>query len=277
MADHDVLTNAFLASHPEDAARVLEQLPDEDAAALYERAPARLGAPVLGAMLPYTAARCLLRIEASRAAMLLAAISVPAAVAVLRYLTEAQRAPLFEALPTATAIACRALLAFPRDSVGAYVDTEILALPPNCQARDALETLRAAHIMPLGPVYVIDARRRPLGQVGLPMLMRAGAHERLDTLMSAIRATLPAATPLAGADGHPAWREADLVPVVERGGGLVGVAQLRTLRSAQRRLANAGPAPESLAAVLAIGYWHTVAGLVEATLSSLAASPRDPS
>lgn len=278
MADRDALTDAFLASHPNDAARVLEQLSDQDAAALFERAPARLGAPVLSAMLPYAAARCLLRIEASRAAMLLAAISVPAAVAMLRHLADAQRGPLLDTLPTATALACRALLGFPMDSVGAYVDTEVVALPPNLQACDALEALRVARVMPVGPVYVVDAQRRPLGQIPLPALLRAGAHERLDMLMSSLPATLPAATPLAGADAHPAWRDADVVPVVERGGGLVGVMQLRAMQNAQRRPGpGARPEPEYVAAVLALAYWHSVAGLVDATLSLFAVRPRDPS
>jgi magnesium transporter len=275
MAEADVLTNAFLASHPDAAARVLEQLPAEEAAALFDRTPARLGAAALGAMLPYTAARCLAFVDLARAAMLLAAISVPAAAAVLRNIPEPRRASLLDALPTAASLACRALLGYPEDSVGACIDTEVIALPPESRAVDALEALRAARDLPTGPVYVVDAMRRPLGEVALPVLLRAGAQQRLDTLMSALTVTLPAVTPLAGAADHPAWRDADVVPVVERGGGLVGVVARRALLRASRvRRADDGPEPESLAALLALGYWNAVLGLVEATLSLLAHPPR---
>src|SRR3989304_3643921 len=57
MADLETLTLAFIESHPADAARVLEPPPAAGSAALCERVPARLGAPVLAAMLPPTAAR----------------------------------------------------------------------------------------------------------------------------------------------------------------------------------------------------------------------------
>ncbi len=276
MADSDVLTNAFLASHPDDAARVLEQLPAEDAAALFERAPVRLGAPALGAMLPYTAARCVQRLDTAHAAMLLAAISLPATAAVLRHVPEAARTLLLDALPTGASLACQALLGYPEDSVGACVDTEVIAMNPEGRVVDALEAVRAARIMPIGPVYVIDGQRRPLGQIEMPVLLRADAQGRLDMLMSAVPATLPAATPLAGAAAHPVWLNADVVPVVERGGGLVGVAQRRALHHAQRaRGSGEAPAPESLTEMLATGYWHAVVGLVDATLSVLAPRPRE--
>jgi magnesium transporter len=274
MADPDLLTNAFLASHPAEAARVLERLPGEDAAALFERAPARLVAPAFGAMFPYTAARCLLRVDTARAAMLLGGISVPAAAAVLRYVPAARRAPLIDALPTATALACRTLLGFPEDSIGATADTEIVALPPDGTAQEALDALRAPRVVPSGPVYVVDARRRPLGQIALPRLLRASMQDRLDSLMSAVPATLPAVTPLAGAAEHPAWRKTDTVPVVERDGGLIGVAYRHSLRRAQRRRGTAErPAPEALTGVLALGYWSAVAGLVEVVVAAMAGPP----
>jgi magnesium transporter len=274
MADPDVLSHAFLAAHPEAAARELERLPGVEAAALFERVPARVGAPALGAMLPYTAARCLSLVHAERAAMLIAQMSVPAAAALLRHVPDARRTPLLDALPTATALACRALLGYPEDSVGACVDPEILALPHGSRAQDALDALRAARTPPAGPVYVVDGQRRPLGQVTLAALLRADAADRLEALMETVPATLPAVTPLAGAAAHPVWQDSDVAPVVERGGGLVGVVQRRALQHARRgRDTGAGAAPESLAGLLALGYWQAVSGLVEATLSALAAPP----
>ncbi len=277
MAEPDFLTNAFLAAHPDGAARVLEQLPDEDAAALFDSAPVRLGAPALTAMLPHTAARCILRLEPSRAAMLLAAVSLPSAAAILRNVPEPRRTLVLDALPTATALGCRALLGYPEDSVGACVDSEIIALPPDRRASDALEALRAARVVPTGPVFVVDAQRRPLGKVELPELVRAGAQERLDMLMVATGESLPAMTPLAGADAHRVWEGTDVVPVVERGGGLVGVLRRNALRHAQgRRTQATDPVSQSLTGALVLGYWNAVSGLIEATLSLLAAPRRGP-
>ena len=57
MANPESLTLAFVTAHPAEAARILERLNASDAAALFDRVPARAGAPVLTAMLPSAAAR----------------------------------------------------------------------------------------------------------------------------------------------------------------------------------------------------------------------------
>ncbi len=146
---------------------------------------------------------------------------------------------------------------------------------PGHRVREALDALRGERAAPIGPVYVVDAQRVPLGQVEWSAVARAAPEARLDTLMTPVPGVLPGVTPLSGAIGHPVWEKADVVPVVERGGGLVGSVQRRTLQGAGLRRADTGePAPESLAGVLALGYWHAVAALVDALLSLLAPAPR---
>jgi magnesium transporter len=275
MADPDVLTHAYLASHPADAARVLEDLAVGDATALFARVPARLGAPVLEAMRPQVAAS-VLPADAERGALLLRNLSVPGAAALLRYLPETRRAALIEALPAAMALACRTLLGYPEDSVGACIDTDLVALPQGARVREAIDALREVRARGSVPVYVVDGRRRPLGQVELAALLQAVPEAQLDTLAVELPGTLPAVTPIAAALEHPTWREADLVPVVERGGALVGVVDRRALRRAQGGRAGGGaPAQVSLAAFAALGYWNAVAALIDSTLSALGPAARE--
>lgn len=277
MDDAELLTHAYLEAHPADAARVLEQLPSDQCAALFERVPARFGAPVLAAMLPIAAGQCLQRLEETRAAMLLAATSVPAAAAMLRYVPEPQRGALLDALPTGQALACRALLGFPEDTVGACVDPQIVTLAPDSRVGDALEALRVRRFASAGPVYVVDASRRALGQIELPALLRAGAHERVDGLCDEVPEPLSAMTSIAGALRHRTWLEADFVPVVDRGGGLVGVVQRRALQRALRqRVADDANDAQSVVALLAGAYWQSVSGLVEASVTLLAAPRTRP-
>lgn len=277
MAEPDILTNAFLASHPEDAASVLERLPEADAAALFERTPSRLGGPALAAMLPYAASRCLLRLDQSRAALLLASMTIPAMTAVLRYMPEQKRIALLDALPAGTSLACRALLGYPEDSVGAFTDTEIVLLPPSGRASDATQALRGGQINQSSPAYVVDPQRRPLGQIELLSLLRADGNERLDALMRPLPGTLSAAAPLAGALSHPVWREADVAPVVERSGAVVGVVQRRTLQRAQQRHAPSASSADSLLAALMLAYWHLVLSLIEGIVSLIASSSAERS
>ncbi|MEO5700149.1 MAG: CBS domain-containing protein [Casimicrobiaceae bacterium] len=269
MADPDVLTHAFLASHPADAARVLEAMGAEDAMALFERVPVRLAAPVLEVMRPYTAARAL-PVDVARGAMLLSGLSVPAAATLLRYLPESRRAALIDGLPTGMALACRALLGYPEDSVGACVDPDVVALLGESRVREALDALRETRVKRTGAVYVVDRDRRPLGQVELPALLQAAPETRLKTLARGLPGTLPAVTPIGAAQEHPVWQRADVVPVVERGGALVGVIARSALNQDHDRSADAGSV-DSFGALVATGYWHAVSALIEAALSALGA------
>ena len=68
MTESAVLTLAFLEAHPDDAARVLEHLANEQVAALLGSVPVRLAAPVLAHMLPAVAARSLAQLSDEGAA-----------------------------------------------------------------------------------------------------------------------------------------------------------------------------------------------------------------
>ena len=63
MAEAHSLTAAFLADHPQEAARVVETLPVAEAAAFFAEIPARIGAPALTAMLTTAAARILTALD----------------------------------------------------------------------------------------------------------------------------------------------------------------------------------------------------------------------
>lgn len=269
MTDIDDLTHAFIAAHPVDAARELERLDGPDVAALFEQAPARLSAPVLDAMLPTVAAGCLAHVAAARGALLLGSLGAPAAVAILRRVAEPRRRELLDLLPTAAALACRALLRYPEDAIGALVDTSVVALPAAATVGQALESARRREADTATDVYVLGDDHRLLGVVGLPALLRSGADVRLQALMHPV-ATLPALMPLAGAAAHAGWRESSLLPVLEHGGRFLGALSAASLRRALASPpAGRAEAEQSLGGVLGEGYWSAVSSLAQAIVSLL--------
>jgi magnesium transporter len=264
------LTLAFLRSHPVRAAQVLEALPAAEAAALFERVPARLGATVLAAMLPQRAARIVETLDDARALELLSPMATQPTVVLLRHLPETRRRHLIAGLPTAAALASTLLLGFTDDSLGAWVDPDVTMLGADTRAAAALERLRLA---PSGHalVFVTDAERRLVGSVSLDVLLRAPAAASLATLMQRPVAVLLAQAPLAGTAAHPGWELASLLPVVESGERLVGVM---TRDALARALGRAQPAPAlaaapSLPVLFARGYWQALTGLLGAGLALL--------
>ena len=267
------LSLAFMRGHPAQAARVLEALTVDDAAALFARAPARLGAAVLAAMLPRRAAACIEVLDEDRALELLAPMPTQPTVAVLRHLPAAHRRRLIAGLPTASALASSMLLGFTEDTLGAWADPDVVLLPADTRAGDALERMRqtsGAHPV----VFVADAARRLAGTVGLQVLFQAPASATLATLMQLPPATLQAFAPLSAAPAHPGWELGSVLPVVEPGDRLVGVITRDALARALRHSApNPGETASTLPGVLALGYWQALSGLLHSGLSLL---PRVP-
>jgi magnesium transporter len=270
MADAESLTHAFLRSHVAQAGRVLEAVPAAQAAALFARAPARLGAPVLAAMLPGAAARCIEALEDERAMELLGGMAAQPLVAVLRQLPEPRRSRLMAGLPTAAGLASKLLLGFAEDTVGACTDSDVIALAPETPARDALERVRRAEASVLR-VFVVASEQRLRGWVPLAALLRAPEAARLESLMSRPEAMLPASAPLRGALAHPAWERAAALPVVGAGNRLIGVLTRDALTRALRAAAPPGRAAagDSLAGILALGYWEMLSAIVEAASTLL--------
>jgi magnesium transporter len=272
----DSLTLAFLDAHPARAARVLERLAPADAAALFARVPGRTGGPVFAAMLTPAAARILGALDDTTALGLLTAAGAQTAVAVLRHLAEPHRTRLIEGLPTALAVASRLLLGSLEDSVGGWVDPDVIALAPDTSVAEALTRVRRGGEAEASQLWVVDGDQRLRGVVETAALLRAPDTATVATLMQAPPALLGAAMPLASAAVDPAWQAAVVLPVVERGERLLGVLRRSTLRRALAhvRRVDPGAVDATVVGLLARGYWDAVSGLVEAALTLLPAIDR---
>ena len=271
MTELDDLTHAFVAAHPVDAARELERLDTAQAAALFDAVPARLTAPVLEAMLPQAAARCVALLPPERAAMVLGALGAPSAASILRHVAEPVRRSFLDVLPTAAALACRALLRYPEDAIGALADTTVVSLRAGDSALDALEAVRRRDSNASTDVYVVGDDHRLLGVVTLPALLRAAEGARLQSLHCPV-ATLPALMPLAGAVSHAAWRESNMLAVLEHGGRFLGALSAAAVRRAlAARPLTAAATEQTLAGILGDSYWSAVSSLSQAAVSLLPA------
>jgi Mg/Co/Ni transporter MgtE len=155
-------------------------------------------------------------------------------------------------------------------SVGAWTDPAVLALPGATRAAAALERVR--HIdATVQRVFVTGSDGRLEGWVPLPALLRAPEGATLASVMQRPDGVMSAKTPLAGALAHPGWESSSLLPVLESGERLVGVLTRDALTRALGRSARATPAipGETLAGMLALGYWDALSGGAEAMVTLL--------
>ena len=276
MPETQALTLAFLADHPAEAARVVETLPVPDAAALLAEIPARIGAPVLTAMLTTAAARMLAALDDAHVLALLTQAGTQTSVALLRHVPDPRRTCLIDGLPTVAALASRMLLGFPEDAVGAWADPAVIALAPTTTATQALQRVRQGQETGVERILVVDAERKLLGDVSLEALLHAPESMTVAALMHPTATTLPAMMPIAAATALRAWEEGSALPVVDREEHLIGVLHRSALSRAMRERVRhlQADTTTSVTGLLTSGYWNIFSALSSATLALLPAVDR---
>ena len=250
----------FAASHPVDAARLLGDQRPEETAALVASLPEDVAAPVIAAMAPVAGAECLRLVPAQAGAKILARLPADIAVTLLRRIPGEVREGLFAHLPDAGRL--RPLLAFARDTAGALMDAQALALPQDLGLHEARRRVaRFAPYLAL-ELFVVDRDQRLLGLVLLRDILDlsrrgalVGSLQRVDPLR--------AWTDTEAMSLHPGWSEYDSLPVVDERGRYLGAVRHARLRRLAAGALDKRRAASGRVAVRALGelYWLGLGGL----------------
>lgn len=270
------LTLNYLEHYPSEAARVLEALDVATAAALMETTPSRLCAPVLAQMAPTLAARCLEPLADDQAVTLIRRLGPQHGAAILRFLGDARRNRLLAQLPAGRALAYRLLIGFPEDSIGAWIEPDVLTLAGDTRVGEAIRMARDHEGWAAQTLYVVNQKRALRGIVALQQLLRTNADMRLDYLMEPISHTLPAQAFMAGIRDHVGWETSSALPVVDHDGRFIGILNHSTLMRALKLRPSEGghqSLDSTLASVTAM-YWLGFSAVLRALVSTLPGRPR---
>jgi magnesium transporter len=230
LADH------VLERHTDRAASVLERLDDAETIALLERTGPGNAATLVARLSPRRATAVLEGLSSARLVAVIERLAVDTAARLVRRLDAANVARILDRVSPAHARSLRAVLRFPEGTVGALMDPNVLALPQELSAREALARVREAAAYARYNVYVVAAGQRLVGVLNLRELLLAPEDRSLSELMTRdphrLRATADRTTLL----GHPGWRSVHTLPVVDEDGAYLGVVRYRTLRRLEEEL-----------------------------------------
>lgn len=267
------LAEALLLRHPMRAALVLEQLGLGPAIAfLSEVSPGQL-ASVVPLLSQQLAAELLQALPTDAVAGLLSTASEDTATLLARRLGDRVDAVL-ERLPEERRASLAASLRYPADSAGGLMDPNVLSLPGDLSAEEALARVRELSTSARYNLYVVDRQQRLVGVLNLRELLLAAPADRLDALMIPQPHSLPASAGRASIIAHPGWQEAHSLPVVDEQGRYVGAIRYRTLRMLEETFRSRAPETETaqaLGELLAVG----AGGLVRALTNSGRPGPED--
>jgi magnesium transporter len=265
------LARRFAARHPQRSALALADVSPAEAAAFLESLDPRSAVSVLGSCAPATSMAITQHLEASSLAVFVGQMTSPAGVALLRALEAPKRKATLAALPKEVAAALAGPLRAPHGSLGAMAEPVHALLSPSMSVGDARDVLRDT---PLAYGYVVEEERRLVGVVHRRELRLDRVSATVSSLMSSSVVRLPASASPWALNEHPAWKDFDVLPVVDEKGVMVGILRHRNLR----RLRAESPDSPLLASpamntFLELGelYWE---GLTSMLTTMEARSPR---
>ncbi len=149
---------ALAEAAPSDAADVLEQLEEEDAAELIVDLEPGDAAEVLEEIAPELAAELIEEVPLHSLAAALSEMPSEAAADLIGELDELVQEDLLAAMTDESEAGVRELLAFPSDSAGGLMTTEIASLPLGLTTGEAIERIRQLHeeYEDLSYIYIVD-------------------------------------------------------------------------------------------------------------------------
>jgi magnesium transporter len=233
MASFRLLSDAFLAAHPAEAAAAIEELQVADAAAFLAETAAEPAAKTMARMVATFAGECLSAMSPVHAAAILSELDPYVAASILRAASEEARAPILDALEERDAQEARplrALLAYPEGTAGALMDARVKAMPADITVAEALTRLRTSPGRVLDYVYLVDRDGVLAGVLNMRELMNAPAAQSLASVAHPRVSRFSANATRETIVSHPRWRDVHALPVTDDAGRLLGAIRYGTFR-----------------------------------------------
>ena len=268
-----MLASGLLESHPDDAARVLESLPEESARAVLSGVPSAVAAETLRHMAPHKAASTLQGLSRADAGPIVESLGPDLAANILRRMDAEARETLVAALSEGRARSLRTLLSYPAGTAGAVMDPDVLALPGDITAEEAVAQIRAAPERVRYNLYVLDRDHVLVGVLNLRELFLARRRDLLSAIAHPEVLSIRAEADHVAVVKHAAWDEVRSIPVVDGRGVYLGAVRYQAMRRLEEQLRLGEPEDAtSTVAALSDLFSTGIAG-VFGTLAASVAQP----
>ncbi len=171
--------------HPADIADVVEEMSADERREVFEQLDVETAAEALAEVEPEMQAAIVSELEEERAADILEEMAPDEAADLLQDLPEERREELVDLMEQDEAHDVEEILAYPEDSAGGIMTTDVLAFPRDVSAQEAIERLRKAKPDPelAYYLYVVDGEDRLEGILSLRDLVVADPDAPLSRIM----------------------------------------------------------------------------------------------
>lgn len=266
MNDLDLLSIAFLERRPQAAATILQGFPPEQSVEFLQDVPSDTLIPVIEGMASWPAARTLSLMPVRLTADILRGLPETDAETLLRLMSAGTRDAVIGSMPATIARGFSHKLAFPINTVGAWMDTGVPRFTLDNSVEHCLDRVRRQQSHLGGIAIVVDKRRHLAGVVEVEKLLTSKGSEKLVNLLHSDILPLSARATLWEVEDHEGWTRFPSLPVIDRNNIPLGALTHSALRAGTTKPATrtGEPLKFSILAHLGKAFFIALGGLLSA-------------
>jgi magnesium transporter len=225
------LVRDYVEQDPAAAARTLEAMAEDQAAAVVHLLPSRLKSRVFPHLQVTYAAALLKGVSPHDFEVVLHGLEPERAAAMFAHLPDDAQERLAPHLPEKVRRHARELLEYPEDSVGRVMTLQFLSLHKSLKARDAVKKIRSLSkgTMSTSYAYVVDADEVLVGVMNMHDLLLADPEARLESVMQPDVFTLRPFNTVSEAADELSRRRYFVAPVVDAENRMLGIVKAERL------------------------------------------------
>jgi len=218
----DILIERFLTEHPEDAARILDYLQNDDIVALLNALPDYLAVRLISHLNISLSVNCLQMIDSLKAAGIINQLPLEIVTTLVRNMPAGVRESILMNVSKETSSFLSKTLNYPEGAVGALMDPILYVLYEDIKVAEALKLLTNQTDENLYYIYILSRDHKLTGVLTLYKLFRSKSELLLKSVMTNRVTKILADITSKAILNHPGWQDYHVLPVVDKDNILQG-------------------------------------------------------
>lgn len=264
MENHNLkLTIHFFNEEPIAAARKLDLMGADSAAAILQKVPMPVVSKVIYAMLPSAVAKVLILTLDNFNSALFESIELADTAAILRYVNNVDRKRLIDLVPKNRQTLCKLLISYPENTIGALIETNVLVIDSRLTVAEAMQRVKKQTYFDNHEVLIVNSKRKIVGKLSIFDLLRAPASTTISALTSTSVITVNGLSDVSTVLEMDIWQKTDSISVVNRKKEFIGILRHYDLRASITRNKKTINVPTSVAWEMSDAFGSTLVSLTE--------------
>ncbi len=231
MKPDNALTLAYLEKHPENAARVLENLPYTITASLLDELTPEKYIDAFQYLIPSYASNILGTLKEENKINLVNALPVEKLSMLLLFYDDSLRKAILALLAPDKRKDVVRQLQYPMNSVGTIMSPPTFSLPNDISCAEGLKRIKNSKRKYSSEVFVLDRSLHYVGVVTLDKLIKSPGSKKLSSIVDTSVMALSTRKSLHNLSEDPAWLSVRMLPVTDSRGLLKGVLEYTVLQN----------------------------------------------